>query len=554
MKIALAQLNFKIGAFEENSEKIISAIQESRENGADLVVFSELSVCGYPPLDLLEHKYFIEQCLNSVETIAREAREIAVILGSPTINTEKKGKNLHNSALFIENGKVKHVFHKALLPTYDIFDEYRHFQPSDEFSVITFKGLKLGVAICEDLWFEQPLLTNFGKEKLYIINPVKEIAELGCDLLINIAASPFAYNHEAIKSEILSDNARKYHLPVYYVNQVGANTELVFDGGSRVINEKGNCILKMDLFREGLSYIETDTVSGLKPSSVNHAESFIRIKMIHDALILGIHDYFSKMNFTNAVIGLSGGIDSAVTLVLASRALGAENVRALLLPSQYSSEHSVTDAAALAENLKVRYDIIPIKEIFLQYFKGLAPLFEGRSMDVTEENIQARIRSILLMAVSNKFGNILLNTSNKSEAAVGYGTLYGDMAGGIAVLGDVYKTDVYHLARFINRENEIIPVNSIIKPPSAELRPNQKDSDSLPEYDILDKILFNYIELQKSSAEIINEGFEEGMVRKTIQMVNANEYKRYQSPPIIRVSSKAFGPGRRMPLVADYPG
>ena len=551
MKIALAQINVTIGAFEENSEKIVGAIDRARAGGADLVVFSELSVCGYPPLDLLEHKYFIDKCKKAVDSIIPYTQDIAIILGTPTLNNNSKGKNLHNSALFICNGKIEKEVHKSLLPTYDIFDEYRYFQPSDEFKTVEFQGIKLAITICEDLWYEQPLLTNFGKNKLYTTNPMDKLAEQGCDAIINIAASPFAYNHNDIKNSILIDNAKKYNMPVFYVNQVGAHTELIFDGASRVINSKGSILSQMASFQEDMAFFDMDEVIGSDTTVATYG-SPDRIHNIHDALVLGIRDYFSKMKFTNAVLGLSGGIDSAVTLVLATRALGTENVRVLLMPSQYSSGHSVDDARQLAKNLGVQYDIISIREIYDAYLEKLEPVFNNIPFGIAEENVQARVRGTLLMAISNKFGNLLLNTSNKSEVAVGYGTLYGDMNGGMSVLGDVYKTDVYRLARFINAGKEIIPENTIVKPPSAELRPDQKDSDSLPDYDLLDTILYSYIELRKSVEEIISEGFDKEIVNKTIRLVNSNEYKRFQTPPILRVSSKAFGFGRRMPLVARY--
>jgi NAD+ synthase (glutamine-hydrolysing) len=550
MKIALAQLNYTIGAFAENTRSIIRTIDEARLNMADLVIFSELSVCGYPPLDLLEQKDFIDRSYQAVQDIMSHTVGIAAIIGAPMVNEGPKGKNLFNSALFLNNGTIDKVVHKTLLPTYDIFDEYRYFQPGDNFEVIQFKGKRIALTICEDLWYKQPLLTNFGKDKLYIVNPVSELAKQDPDFIINIAASPFAYNHDQIKSEILSYNATKYELPILYVNQVGAHTELIFDGASRVIDAKGETILRMPSFKESVSYFETGDLR--KYNNIHIAPVPSEIEQIHDALVMGIRDYFVKMGFKQAVLGLSGGIDSAVVLVLTSKALGPENVRALLMPSQFSSGHSITDAVALADNLGVKYDIVSIKDIFNQYQAELKPVFENRPSDVTEENIQARIRGTLLMAISNKFGNLLMNTSNKSEAAVGYGTLYGDMAGSISVLGDVYKTDVYRLASFINRNKEIIPVNTITKPPSAELRPDQKDSDSLPDYAILDKILFNYIELRKSESEIIAEGFDEKVVRKVFHLVNMNEYKRFQTPPILRISSKAFGFGRRMPLVAKY--
>ncbi len=551
MNITCAQLNYIIGDFEGNSEKIISAVNEARKRGSDLVVFSELALCGYPPLDLLEHKYFIEKSQKYIEKILPACRGIAAIVGAPVLNTKSRGKNLFNSACFIHDGRISHIVNKTLLPTYDIFDEYRYFEPNTEFSVIEYMGQKIALTICEDLWYEQPILTGFGKDKLYNISPMKNLASQNPDIIINIAASPFAYTQDTVKKEILTSNAKKYHLPVIYVNQVGAHTELIFDGGSAIIDSNGNTVAKLAQFKEDVRDINTGEIfkAGAKKKS---AEQKDIIGSIHDALVLGISDYFSKMNFSSAVVGLSGGIDSAVTTVLAVRALGRENVRVLLLPSKYSSEHSVSDAVRLAENLGIRYDTISIKGIVEQFDIALEPLFREFEPGLAEENIQARIRGILLMALSNKFGCILLNTSNKSEAAVGYGTLYGDMSGGLSVLGDVYKTDVYRLAKYINRQEEVIPENTITKPPSAELKPDQKDTDSLPEYDILDKILFNYIELKRSAKEIIGLGLNEKLVHKTVRMVNTNEYKRYQTPPVLRISSKAFGVGRRMPLVAKY--
>ena len=549
MKIALSQLNYTIGAFADNSGKIIDAIHHAREQKADLIVFSELAVCGYPPLDLLEHKQFIRQCENHMQQIAGECHGIAAIVGGPAVNPNPLGKNLYNAAFFISNGSIRHVVHKTLLPTYDIFDEYRYFEQNAEFSLVKYKGLNIAITICEDLWYRQPILTGFGKDRLYEVCPMDKLSALCPDLVINIAASPFSYLQGKIKSEILTDNASQYKVPIYYVNQVGAHTELIFDGGSMVMNPSG-VVHRMKLFEEDVGIFDTGHVNRFTDRLPVQADN--EVALIHDALVLGIRDYFGKMGFKKALLGLSGGIDSAVTLVLAVRALGNENLRVLLMPSQYSSEHSVTDALALARHLGVQHDIINISDIFAGFNNALSPAFKGMSPDLTEENIQARIRGNLLMAVSNKFGSILLNTSNKSEAAVGYGTLYGDMSGGLSVLGDVYKTDVYRLADHINHESEIIPVNTITKPPSAELRPDQKDSDSLPAYDVLDTILYNYIELKKPAAEIIQLGIAPGVVEKTIRLVNQNEYKRYQTPPILRISSKAFGSGRRMPLVARY--
>ncbi len=551
MKVALAQLNYTIGDFERNTNKIISAIDKAKKQQAELVVFSELSLCGYPPLDLLEHKYFIERCEKYIKKITSHCSDIAVILGAPTLNTNPKGKNLFNSALFINNRKIEHLINKTLLPTYDIFDEYRYFEPNYEFNIIEYKKYRIAITICEDLWYNQPLLTDFGKDKLYTISPVKRLKKLNPDFLINIAASPFSYTHEEIKKNILTGNARDHGIPVLYLNQVGANTELIFDGDSIVINAKGIIVDKLNPFKEDLrTYNIEEIIQNTETES--KFDRLPVITKIHDALVLGIRDYFEKSDFKTAILGLSGGIDSAVTLVLASEALGRENIRVLLLPSKYSSEHSITDAVKLANNLGVKYDIIKIDDIVSQFDISLRPVFYNLPPDITEENIQARIRGNVLMALSNKFGNILLNTSNKSETAVGYGTLYGDLSGGISVLGDVYKTDVYKLAKYINKNKEIIPGSVLVKPPSAELKPDQKDTDSLPEYDVLDKILYSYIELQMSDEEIAKSGINRELVRKVINMVNTNEYKRFQTPPVLRISSKAFGYGRRLPLVAKY--
>jgi NAD+ synthase (glutamine-hydrolysing) len=546
MKIAIAQLNYHIGNFELNTRKITEAISQAKSGGADLVVFSELSVTGYYPHDLLERKEFIEQSYEAIREISKECRGIAAIVGAPSINPEPRGKKLFNSAFLIYDGQVQGTVNKSLLPTYDIFDEYRHFEPNKQFSVFEFCGKKLAITICEDLWDEQETQNEFGREKLYQISPLKELSALNPDLVINLSASPFSYNQENWRKNILVKNAQKYQLPILYVNQVGAQTELVFDGGSFYLNKEGKIEEELSYFEEDFRIIDTEV-----PTQNLQAKTET-IEKIYRALILGIRDYFQKMGFRKATLGLSGGIDSALVLVLAAEALGRENLRVLLMPSQYSSDHSIDDALQLAKNLDIQYEIIPIQPVVDRFEDSLSGVFTGLSNDITEENIQARTRGILLMAISNKFGNILLNTTNKSECAVGYGTLYGDMNGGLSVLGDVYKTDIFKMARWINRNREIIPVNTIMKPPSAELRPDQKDSDSLPDYDILDQILFDYIELNLSPDEIIAKGFDESTVLRTVKMVNTNEYKRFQAPPILRISSKAFGFGRRMPLVAKY--
>ena len=550
MKITLAQLNYHIGNFARNKELICNAIRKTKLEKSDIIIFSELCVPGYPPLDLLDRLDFIEKCNETVKEIAQECTGIAAIIGSPVINKNKEGKKLFNSALVLSEGKIVFSVQKSLLPTYDIFDEYRYFEPGKKFSVFPFKGLKLAITICEDLWDEQPFENEFEKKSLYTISPMEELAKQNPDLVINISASPFSYSRTGIKADIFKNKARKYHLPVVSVNQTGANTELIFDGASRIVNSIGEIWRQLPYFKEAVETFNLDDIlTGAKPSGDIDTNS---IELIHKALVTGIHDYFSKKKFSSCIVGLSGGIDSALCLCLAVEALGHDNARALLMPSRYSSEHSVKDAIALAKNLNVKYDIISIEKPFRAFEEDLAPLFSGKEKDITEENIQARIRAVLLMALSNKFGCILLNTSNKSEAAVGYGTLYGDMAGGLSVIVDLYKTDIYRLADYINRDNEIIPQNTIIKKPSAELRLGQFDTDSLPEYRVLDSILYQYIELQKPADRISGEGINSAIVQKVIRLINYNEYKRYQAPPVLRVSSKSFGDGRRMPLVARY--
>jgi len=547
MKIALAQLNYHIGNFESNTAKIIDAIKKARQAGADLVIFAELCVCGYPSRDFLEFTEYIDLCEASARQIAQECTDIACIIGIPTKNNNAEGKDLNNSAYFIADGKVNAIVNKALLPNYDVFDEYRYFEPSTSFNCIDFKGHRIALTICEDLW-------NTIENPLYITRPMDELIKQKPDVMINIAASPFAYNHDEERIAILSDNVRRYQLPLFYVNHVGAQTELIFDGGSLVFDKAGNIIDELPYFEEAITYydLKDKTTIELQQPATTRKTRQSDIEQIHDGLVLGIRDYFYKSGFKSAILGLSGGIDSAVVCALAATALGPENVMAVLLPSRFSSDHSLKDAEDLVQNLGCKHEIVPIKSITEAFEAALHPQFANLPFNIAEENIQSRSRAVLLMAMCNKFGHILLNTSNKSEAAVGYGTLYGDMCGGISVLGDVYKTQVYHLAEYINRDKEVIPVNSIIKPPSAELRPDQKDSDSLPEYDILDTILLQYLENRLSSAGIIKMGYEEQVVRRVIRLVNIAEHKRYQTPPVLRVSPKAFGMGRRMPIVGKY--
>ncbi len=543
MKIALAQLNYHIGNFDENVSKIIDHIKKTKADQVDIVCFGELAVCGYPPRDFLEFSDFIRKCDAAIEKIRQASQGIAVVVGAPTLNPVPEGKDLYNSAYFIADQEILYVQHKALLPTYDIFDEYRYFEPGSEFQVVDYKGKKIALTVCEDIW-------NIGNENpLYVTCPLDHLIEQKPDFVINVSASPFDYDHAEDRIEILKENALRYNVPLFYVNHVGAQTEVIFDGGSIVMSASGNVYEEMAYFEEAYAIYDLDSVIA-EDQSLEQPKD--KIKEIHDGLVLGVKDYFGKLGFSKAIIGLSGGIDSAITTVLAVEALGADNVRVILMPSQFSSQHSVDDSVKLSETLGIHYDIINIEEIYKTYMHKLEPIFGNLPFNVTEENLQARARGMLLMAVSNKFGNIVLNTSNKSEAAVGYGTLYGDMCGGLSVIGDVYKTEVYELAHYINRNSEIIPNHIITKPPSAELRPNQKDSDSLPDYDILDEILKLYIEERQGPDEIIAKGHDPALVKRILRLVNINEFKRYQTAPALRVSSKAFGMGRRMPIVGKY--
>ena len=557
MKIFLAQQNYHIGNFESNTQKIIDAVNEAKKQGGDLIVFSELAVCGYPPRDFLEFDDFIRQCLDAINKIAAEANSIGVIVGGPSRNARIEGKDLFNSAYLLYDGKVQGVAHKTLLPTYDIFDEYRYFEPAWEWSVLEFRGKKLAITICEDIW-------NLTENPLYGICPMDQLIKQQPDIMINISASPFDYAQEQERLDIVKQNVARYGLPMVYCNTVGSQTEIVFDGGSVVMDGNQNIVVELPYFEEALVAVEWngDASFGGKIETENKViapyqlpaklDEHLSTDKIYEALVMGISDYFNKMGFKKAIVASSGGIDSAVTLALACAALGSENVDALLMPSQFSTGHSVDDAVQLSKNLNNYYDILPIKDVFEQYTTALKPIFKDLPFNVAEENLQSRIRGTLVMALSNKFGTILLNTSNKSELATGYGTLYGDMAGGLGVLGDLYKLQVYALARYINRNGEIIPDNIITKAPSAELRDGQKDSDSLPEYDVLDPILYQYIERRQGPKEIIAQGFDAALVARILRLVNMNEYKRNQFCPIIRVSPKAFGVGRRVPIVGKY--
>ncbi|MEQ9063910.1 MAG: NAD+ synthase [Vicingaceae bacterium] len=539
MKIALAQLNYHIGNFPQNVGKIIDSIHWAKERSADLVIYAELAICGYPPRDFLEFESFVQSCNDGLLQIAKECQGIAAIVGCPVSNRSGKGKALYNAACFLNNGQVEFIQRKTLLPTYDIFDEYRYFEPNSEHRTVQYKGKRIAITICEDLW-------NIGENKLYEREPMQELIKSNPDVVINISASPFSADHYKERSDMLIANAEKYQIPFLYVNHVGAQTELIFDGKSMVCLPGKGVVKTLCAFDEDRQIIDLE--EDLEVEETNYTWE----NDVLSALTLGVKDYFRKSGFNKAVIGLSGGIDSALTVAIACKALGPINVNTLLMPSPYSSDHSIDDSIELCKRLGCSYKVIRIDRHIEDFDHSLNELFGDLPKDLTEENIQARVRSILLMAVSNKFGSILLNTSNKSEKAVGYGTLYGDLSGGLSVLGDVYKTQVYKLASYVNRKKDIIPNHILLKEPSAELRHDQRDTDSLPDYDELDPILYQYIEERKSADEIVTLGHDAQVVKRVLNLVNSSEYKRFQTAPILRVSKKAFGMGRRMPIVGKY--
>lgn len=558
MLISLGQINSLIGDFEGNLQKILKAIDIAIDQKSDLIVFPELATCGYPPRDFLEFSDFINQSDGVLHEIRKKTDKIAVLIGAPAKNPFKEGKDLYNAAYFIADQKIIHQHNKTLLPTYDIFDEYRYFEPAHDFKVFEYCGVRIALTVCEDLW-------NLGNENpLYTVCPMDQMIDQAPDLIFNISASPFAYDHAQERIDVVQANVLKYKKPLFYCNTVGAQTDVVFDGGSLVFNADGTLMDELPYFEECIRTYELKIRAGkgyeVIKSNGQHSDFAPgeqpkeKYKLIHDAILLGIRDYFGKLGFKSATLGLSGGIDSALTAALAVRALGKENVTGLMMPSRYSSQGSVDDAVLLAKNLGIPYHIIEIEPMYERFLQQLQPILTDKPFNVTEENIQARVRGTLLMATSNKLGHILLNTTNKSEMAVGYGTLYGDLCGGLSVLGDVYKTEVYQLVKYVNKDVPVIPQNSISKPPSAELRPGQKDSDSLPPYELLDPILYQYIEKRQGPKEIIAQGYDAALVKRILRMVNINEFKREQTAPVIRVSSKAFGVGRRMPIVGKYLG
>jgi NAD+ synthase (glutamine-hydrolysing) len=541
MKLALAQLNTTIGDFAGNEAKVLTAYRQGVAAGADLVVCPELTTTGYPPRDLLLRKSFVAQNLSALDRLAAATGPVGLLVGFVGVNPTRPGRALTNALALLHDGQIQATRTKTLLPTYDVFDEDRYFQPARDNSPVEFKGCRLGLTICEDIWNDD----DFWPERRYRSNPPVDLADAGAELLVNISASPWHLGKDTTRFEMLRSLAVKTQRPVLFCNQVGGNDELVFDGSSLAFNGHGQLLARGRAFADDLVLVDT---TGAEVAHLPVTDE----EMVHDALVLGLRDYFQKCGFQRAVLGVSGGIDSALVAVLAVAALGAENVRVVSLPSQFSSQGSLDDARVLAGRLGITYDVLPIQDAFATVRHGLRGIFAGRPEDTTEENIQARLRGVLLMALSNKFGGLLLTTGNKSELAVGYCTLYGDMCGGLAVISDVPKTMVYRLARWINREREIIPEASITKPPSAELRPNQTDQDSLPPYDVLDAILEAYVVHGRSPDEIVAAGFEGATVRRVVRLIDVNEYKRRQAAPGLKVTTKAFGMGRRVPIAQRY--
>ncbi len=556
MKIAIAQLNPTIGDITHNAQQIITAAQQAAKQQVRLLLTPELSLCGYPPRDLLLYPRFIDSMQQQLEAIAKKIpKNIAILVGNVTKNpyaNSQGQKPLYNSIALLEAGEVKHIFYKRLLPTYDVFDEDRYFQPGNQSNIFNLSKYGIGVTICEDLWNDE---TFWGKRN-YHINPIADLAESGIDIIVNLSASPYSVGKHQLREKILSHSAIRHNIPIIYANQVGANDDLIFDGNSVICNSKGEIVSRAKSFDSDLVVVEVDELI-LPPSKESITPQSPLIKggddeEIFSALVLGVKDYARKCGFTKALLGLSGGIDSSLVAAIASEALGCNNVLGVLMPSPYSSEHSITDAVALVNNLGIQSHKIPIQEAMQSYDTMLKPLFAGTEFGVAEENIQSRIRGNILMAIANKLGYLLLSTGNKSEMAVGYCTLYGDMNGGLAVIADVPKTRVFDICRWLNREKEIIPVNVINKPPSAELKPGQQDQDSLPPYEILDDILERIVCQHQSEVEVIESGFEPEVVKKVMKLLARAEFKRRQAPPGLKITDRAFGTGWRMPIASKW--
>jgi NAD+ synthetase len=543
MKVALAQVNTTVGDLSGNEAKILEAYRRGMEAGAEIVVFPELAITGYPPRDLLQRSGFIRDNLAVLDRLAATTREAGMLVGYVGLNEARPGREATNAVALLQGGKVLATRTKTLLPTYDVFDEDRYFEAARENAVVEFNGRKIGLTICEDVWNDE----DFWDERRYRRNPARELVDAGAEVLFNISASPWHLGKEEMRVRMLSSLAGRLGRPFVYCNAVGGNDELVFDGRSAGFDARGRLVACGEMFREDLVLFDTDSAP-VSPPALCDEEKLFR------ALVIGLRDYLHKCGFRSAVLGLSGGIDSALTAVIAAEALGRENVRGVSLPSQYSSQGSLDDARLLASNLGISHEVIAIQPIFETFRAQLRGTFDGRPEDTTEENVQARLRGMILMAMSNKFGSLLLTTGNKSELAVGYCTLYGDMCGGLAVISDVPKTMVYRLSRWVNRGREVIPSSSITKAPSAELRPNQTDQDSLPPYEVLDAILQAYVVEGSSRAEMVGVGFEKGTVDRVVRLIDLSEYKRRQAAPGLKVTTKAFGVGRRMPIAQKYRG
>ncbi len=552
MKIAIAQLNPTIGDITNNAQQIIAAANNAAQQNVRLLLTPELSLCGYPPRDLLLYPGFSSSISKELKAIAIQLpKNIAVLVGTVATNphaASKGQKPLYNSMALLDGGEVKQIFHKRLLPTYDVFDEDRYFEPGYEANYFSLDDIKIGVSICEDLWNDE----QFWGKRSYEFNPIEELAQLGVDVIVNLSASPYTVGKQKLREAMLHHAAISYQKPILYANQVGGNDDLVFDGNSFALNSAGEMVSRAKGFDADLVIVEWDQLISRSPLSPLKLKNGGMNEEIFSALVLGVKDYARKCGFTRAVLGLSGGIDSALVAAVASEALGAENVLGVLMPSPYSSGHSVSDAMDLVNNLGINSQKIEIKAAMTAYDQILEPMFAETEFGIAEENIQSRIRGNLLMAIANKFGYLLLSTGNKSEMAVGYCTLYGDMNGGLAVIADVPKTRVFELCRWLNRDGEVIPVNIITKPPSAELKPDQKDSDSLPPYEILDDILERIVCKHQSTAAIVEAGHDKETVNKVMKLVTRAEFKRRQAPPGIKITDRAFGTGWRMPIASKW--